>query len=256
MVLSPLTSKQVLEFLPLNTWTEVHLLPSDFKNVYIVTTKDKMEKRIKDMQSISSQSSSYDKVTQFKVLEIVAVEIEGKWYRGKLISFNEFQTDNTRIELIDYGSVYQTKLENLFVLPYYFMYEPLALPITFKDFIPEKTTFSIKPLLSESNLHEGAVLVDVNCNYTKLENGVNEKQSLESKKDLNFSANGSKMMSVQKVINGHDDNKLSINFANDLKITSVQNITNGYDNNELSLYLSCSSRKGSVFSEEKLNNVS
>lgn len=47
-------------------------------------------------------------------------------YRGKLISFNEFQTDNTTIELIDYGSVYHTKLENLFVLPYYFEYEPLV----------------------------------------------------------------------------------------------------------------------------------
>lgn len=47
-------------------------------------------------------------------------------FRGKLISFNEFQTDNTRIELVDYGSFYQTKLENLFVLPYYFMYGPLV----------------------------------------------------------------------------------------------------------------------------------
>jgi len=55
------------------------LLPSDLQNVYIVTTKDKMEKRNKDMQSISLQSSSYDKVSQFKVFQIVAVEIEGKW---------------------------------------------------------------------------------------------------------------------------------------------------------------------------------
>lgn len=47
-------------------------------------------------------------------------------YRGKLISFNEFQTNNTRIELIDYGSVYHTKLENLFILPYYFEYGPLV----------------------------------------------------------------------------------------------------------------------------------
>ena len=46
-------------------------------------------------------------------------------FRGKLISFNEFVTDNTIIELIDYGSVHETKLENLFVLPYYFTYEPL-----------------------------------------------------------------------------------------------------------------------------------
>ncbi|XP_022168298.1 uncharacterized protein LOC111032328 isoform X2 [Myzus persicae] len=228
MVLSPLSSKQVLEFLPLNTWTEVVLLPSDLKNVYIVTTKDKMEKREKDMQSISLQSSSYDKVTQFKVLEIVAVKIEGKWFRGKLISFNEFQTDNTRIELVDYGSFYQTKLENLFVLPYYFMYGPLALPVIFKDFIPKKTIFSIKPLLSESNLHEGAVLVDVKD--TKLGNGVNEDQLLESKKDNNF-ANGSKIIREQN------------------------NVTNGHDNNETSLYLSSSSRKGSFFNEEKLNNV-
>jgi len=183
MVLSPLTSKQVLEFLPLNTWTEIHLLQSDLKNVYIATTKEKMEKRLKDMQSIKLQSGSYDKVTTFKILEIVAVEIKGEWYRGKLISFNEFQTDNTRIELIDIGSIYQTKLENLFVLPYYFLYEPLALPIKFKDFIPKKTTIFIKPLLSESNLHEGAVLVDVNCNDKMLENGVQENKLFKSKKE-------------------------------------------------------------------------
>jgi len=44
-----------------------------------VTTKNKIEKRTKDMESISLQSSSFDKVTQFKAFEIVAVEIEGKW---------------------------------------------------------------------------------------------------------------------------------------------------------------------------------
>lgn len=38
-----------------------------------------MEKRLKDMHSISLQSGSYDKVTTFKVLEIVAVEIKGEW---------------------------------------------------------------------------------------------------------------------------------------------------------------------------------
>ncbi|XP_060858547.1 uncharacterized protein LOC132935918 isoform X2 [Metopolophium dirhodum] len=225
MALCPLTSTQVLEFLPLNTWTEVYLQPSNFKNVCFVSTYHKMEKRKKDMQSISLQSSLFDKVTHFEGLKIVAVEIEGKWFRGKLISFNEFLTDNTIIQLIDYGNVYETKLENLFVLPYYFMYEPLALPVTFKDFIPKKTTFSIKPLLSESNLHEGAVLVGVNCNDTKLENCVKEKQLLESKKD--------------------------INSANDSKIISVKNnITNGHDNNESRTF-----RRGSFISEEKLNNV-
>jgi len=55
------------------------LLPSDFKNIYIATTKEKMDKRLKDMQLISLQSSSYDKVTTFKLFEIVAVEIKGEW---------------------------------------------------------------------------------------------------------------------------------------------------------------------------------
>jgi len=38
-----------------------------------------MEKREKDMQSISLQSSLFNRVTQFEALKIVAVEIEGKW---------------------------------------------------------------------------------------------------------------------------------------------------------------------------------
>jgi len=54
-------------------------LPSDSKNVYLVTTKNNIEKRTKDMELISLQSSSFDKVRQFKVFETVAVEIEGKW---------------------------------------------------------------------------------------------------------------------------------------------------------------------------------
>ncbi|KAE9524914.1 hypothetical protein AGLY_014964 [Aphis glycines] len=255
MGLTPLTSKQVLEFLPMNTWTEIHLLPSDFKNIYIATTKEKMEKRLKDMQSISLQSGSYYKVTTFKLYEIVAVEIKGEWYRGKLISFNEFLTDNTRIELIDIGSVYQTKLENLFVLPYFFTYEPLALPIQFKDFIPKKTTFFVKPLLQDSNLHDGAVLVDVHCNDKKLESGVEENQLLESKKDIDF-VNDSKQKIVQNMKNGYDNNELSINSVDDSKIRSIQNMSNGLSNSDSSSYLSSSYRKGSTFSQEKLNNIS
>ncbi|XP_029341209.1 uncharacterized protein LOC115033194 [Acyrthosiphon pisum] len=240
MAFTPLTSKQVLEFLPLNTWTEVHLIQSGLKNVYVVTTKKNMEKRKKDMESISLESSLFDKVTQFEICKIVAVEIEVSTFinyvlcllrfRGKLISFNEFVTDNTLIELIDYGSVYETKLENLFVLPYYFMYEPLALSVTFKDFIPKKTTFSIKPLLSESNLYEGAVLVDIKCNDIKLENCVNGNQLLESRKDLNSTK---------------DSNIISVKY----------NMTIGHDINESSLHLSRTFRKGSFLSEEKLNNV-
>lgn len=43
-----------------------------------------------------------------------------------MICYNEFQFNDTRIELIDVGSFYQTKLDNLFVLPYYFLYEQLV----------------------------------------------------------------------------------------------------------------------------------
>eukprot|EP00102_Acyrthosiphon_pisum_P022388 XP_016659598.1 PREDICTED: uncharacterized protein LOC107883650 [Acyrthosiphon pisum] len=184
MALYPLTSIQVSEFLPLNTWTEVYLQPCNLKNIFFVSTYHKMEKRKKDMQSMLLQSSFFDKVTEFEFFKIVGVEIEGKWFRGKLISFNEFVTKNTIVQLIDYGTEYSTKLESLFELPYFFTYEPLALPVIFKDFIPNKTTFSIKPLLSESNLYERAVIVDVNCDDTKLDNCINEKQLLESKKEV------------------------------------------------------------------------
>lgn len=43
-----------------------------------------------------------------------------------MINYNEFKFNDTRIELIDVGSFYQTKLENLFVLPYYLLYEQLV----------------------------------------------------------------------------------------------------------------------------------
>lgn len=47
-------------------------------------------------------------------------------FRGRLISYNEFQSDDTRIELIDVGSFYQTKLDKTYDLPYYFLYDPLV----------------------------------------------------------------------------------------------------------------------------------
>eukprot|EP00102_Acyrthosiphon_pisum_P022410 XP_016659620.1 PREDICTED: uncharacterized protein LOC107883660 [Acyrthosiphon pisum] len=137
----------------------VHLIQCGLKNVYVVTTKKNMEKRKKDMESISLESSLYDKVTQIEICKIVAVEIEGKWFRGKLISFNEFVTDNTLIELIDYGSVYETKLENLFVLPYYFMYEPLV----------SKSHLHFKRLLEsrkDLNSTKDSNIISVNNNMT------------------------------------------------------------------------------------------
>lgn len=47
-------------------------------------------------------------------------------YRGRMINYNEFKFNDTRIELIDVGCFYQTKLDNLFVLPYYLLYEQLV----------------------------------------------------------------------------------------------------------------------------------
>lgn len=38
-----------------------------------------MKKRLEDMNKISLQSSSYEKVVDYKSSEIVAVEINGKW---------------------------------------------------------------------------------------------------------------------------------------------------------------------------------
>lgn len=43
-----------------------------------------------------------------------------------MISYDEFKFDDTRIELIDVGCFYQTKLDNLFVLPYYLLHEQLV----------------------------------------------------------------------------------------------------------------------------------
>lgn len=47
-------------------------------------------------------------------------------HRGKLINFNEFKSDNTLVELIDVGTFYQTKLEKLYILPYFLYYDPLV----------------------------------------------------------------------------------------------------------------------------------
>lgn len=53
--------------------------PTD-SGVYIATTEEKEKKREKDSETILIQSSSYEKIKEFKALEIVAVEINRKWY--------------------------------------------------------------------------------------------------------------------------------------------------------------------------------
>lgn len=51
--------------------------------------------------------------------------------RGKLINFNEFLIDDIRVELIDDGSFIQTKLQNVFALPYFYAYNPLVSSIIY-----------------------------------------------------------------------------------------------------------------------------
>ncbi|XP_050525474.1 uncharacterized protein LOC126896591 isoform X2 [Daktulosphaira vitifoliae] len=163
MFLSPLTSNGVKAFLSVDTWTEVILISSKttINSVYFVTTEDKLKKRKDDSHKIEVQSSSYEKVKDFIPWSLVAVEIDGNWFRGKLISYNEYQQDDTWIELIDCGSMYQTKLKDLYILPYYLLYEPLCLPIKFKNFVPKEKYLKIKALLTESELYEGYVFVNV-----------------------------------------------------------------------------------------------
>lgn len=48
-------------------------------NVYIATTEDNIKKRLKDMDVISKQIESCEKVKKFEPFSIVATEIDGKW---------------------------------------------------------------------------------------------------------------------------------------------------------------------------------
>jgi len=44
-----------------------------------VTTEDKLNKRLEDMNVISTLSCNLDNVKDFKEAELVAIEIDGKW---------------------------------------------------------------------------------------------------------------------------------------------------------------------------------
>lgn len=45
----------------------------------MVTTEDRMKKRLEDMNKISLNSSFFEKVQEFKPLKIVAVKIDDNW---------------------------------------------------------------------------------------------------------------------------------------------------------------------------------
>lgn len=60
---------------------QVVLLSSTPNNndVYIVTTEDKMKKRLKDMDYMSANREFLEKVNNFKVFDVIAVEVDDKW---------------------------------------------------------------------------------------------------------------------------------------------------------------------------------
>ncbi|KAE9525099.1 hypothetical protein AGLY_014513 [Aphis glycines] len=254
MIWSYLSSSQVLEFLPQNTWTEVILisLEPNENGVYIATTEDKKTKRLKDMNNMSEFSCSFEKVKEFKALEIVGVKIDDKWYRGRMICYNEFQFNDTRIELIDVGSFYQTKLDNLFVLPYFFLYKQLALPIQFQEFIPKTTKLTIKPNFSKSKLFEGIVLVDVSHNNIKLNNEDDKNQLDTNNKVINspLGANLSTFNAISKKyitydpIKQEDQKNISlingdycfIQIFNDLSSIYVCKAVKNIENEKYTLY--------------------
>ncbi|XP_050441642.1 uncharacterized protein LOC126846351 isoform X4 [Adelges cooleyi] len=200
-------------------------------SVFFISTEDKINKKTVDCNKIKLQCSSYEKVDKFELMKIVAVEIDGNWLRGKLLSHNEYQSDNTIIELIDEGSIYRTKMENLYTLPYYFLYDPLALPIKFKNTVPKNSTFRIKPLLSESELHEGFVIVDVDGNESSTTQNEINRPPLNIKNLLSF-------------------NKVTPSVSkNDTKLT------NGYCNGVSSVSDLPSLRKGSFNSIPKKQEI-
>ncbi|VVC40574.1 Hypothetical protein CINCED_3A001375 [Cinara cedri] len=200
MIFTARTSTDVLQFLPLNTWTEIVLLDSKHTNngVYIATTEDKIIRRMNDMVTISEHVKSYQKIEKFMQNSLVVIHIDGEWFRGKLACFNEFLPNDTRIELIDIGCIYNTKLDNLYLLPYYLNYEPLALPIKFKDgYIPNTSKLSVKPLLSDSSLYDGLVVVEAKCDQ--------EKQKFALKECINNNVN----IDSTRIIANSFDNDLS-----------------------------------------------
>ncbi|XP_050057688.1 uncharacterized protein LOC114129948 isoform X1 [Aphis gossypii] len=232
---TPLTSSQVLEFLPLNTWTEVILisLEPNENGVYIATTEDKKIKQFEDMNKMSVFGDCFEKVKEFKASEIVAVIIDENWYRGRMINYNEFKFNDTRIELIDVGCFYQTKLDNLFVLPYFLLYEQLALPIQFQEFTPKTTKLTIKPNFPKSKLHEGIVLVDVFYNNIKL-NNEDEKNQLDTKnkKCITYSPARQEEQKNVSLING---DYCFIQMFNDLSNIYVCKVVKNIENENYTL---------------------
>ncbi|KAL4132493.1 hypothetical protein QTP88_009632 [Uroleucon formosanum] len=161
-----LNSQQVLSFIPADSWTLVFVMPGYKSNngIYIISTKEKYLQRCNDMYKMALHSYTFEKVNTYKFMGLVAVEIEGLWCRGRMLSYNEFLDKNTAVELIDSGTIVKKQLYDLYHLPNGYKYDPLCLTIKPVNEIPSLTVitqFYVQPLLSVSELHKGYVVVNI-----------------------------------------------------------------------------------------------
>ncbi|XP_022160101.1 uncharacterized protein LOC111026354 isoform X2 [Myzus persicae] len=81
-----------------------------------------------------------------------------------MLSYNEFLVKNTVVELIDSGTIVEKQLCDLYQLPNSYKYDPLCLAIKPLYEIPSLTVvtqFYVQPLLLQSELHKGYVVVNI-----------------------------------------------------------------------------------------------
>ncbi|XP_060862617.1 uncharacterized protein LOC132939463 [Metopolophium dirhodum] len=161
-----LNSQQVLSFIPADSWTPVFVMPGykSSNGIYIISTNEKYLQRCNDIYKMALHSYTFEKVNTYKFMELVAVEIEGLWCRGRMLSYNEFLVENTAVELIDSGTIVKKQLSDLYHLPHGYKYDPLCLTIKPVNEIPSLTIvtqFYVQPLLLKSELHKGYVVVNI-----------------------------------------------------------------------------------------------
>uniref|UniRef100_A0A2S2QV91 Uncharacterized protein n=1 Tax=Sipha flava TaxID=143950 RepID=A0A2S2QV91_9HEMI len=99
-----------------------------------------------------------------------------------MLSYNEFLSNNTAVELIDSGSIIKKQLCDLYKLPDYYKYDPLCISIKPINEIsyPKLGKLCVQPSLLESELHKGYVLVN-----TKTIDTINELHSEMNWEDIN-----------------------------------------------------------------------
>ncbi|CAH1715541.1 unnamed protein product [Aphis gossypii] len=138
--------------------------------------------RCNDMYKMALNSYTFEKVNTYQLMGLVAVGIQGLWCRGRMLSYNEFLAENTAVELIDSGTIVKKKLCDLYQLPNCYNYDPLCLAIKSINEIPSLASiqFYVQPLLLQSDLHKGYVVVN-----TKPIEMINELYSEKFYEELN-----------------------------------------------------------------------